>query len=71
MSIRNNTTLLVPREVAARLRVTEGVLAKWRLTGEPAIPYVTIGGRVRYPAQGVEDMIAASTRLSTSDRGGA
>lgn len=67
----HRTVLLRPADVAELLGVTENTLAKWRLTGEPAIPYVKLGGRIRYPAQAVEDAITANMRGSTSDKGGA
>jgi len=58
--------LVKPAEVAAKLKIGENTLAKWRLSGRgPA--YVKIGARVMYDAGTVEKWIASRVRVSTSD----
>ena len=42
-------SLLSPKEAAAFLRVSPDTLAVWRCTKRyPNLPYVKIGGRIRY-----------------------
>lgn len=43
-----NKDLLTPRDAADYIGVTIATLAVWRCTGRYAIPYVKVGGRVRY-----------------------
>lgn len=40
--------LLTPKEAAEFLGVTPGTLAVWRCVSRYAIPYVKIGGKVKY-----------------------
>ncbi len=67
-SIPAKTVLLTPKEAAARLRVTEGTLAKWRMTALRRLPYVKVGAKVAYTEAALEDFIADGLRQSTSDR---
>jgi hypothetical protein len=48
---------MTPREVADRWRIDEGTLANWRTAGE-GVPWVKVGGSVRYK---VADVIAFET----------
>jgi excisionase family DNA binding protein len=61
------TVLLTPRETAARLRVSESTLAKWRMTAARALPYIKIGAKVAYNEVEVEKWLVARMRRSTSD----
>jgi hypothetical protein len=45
--------LLTPQEVAIELRVSVGTLAVWRCTKRYPLPYLKIGGAVRYNAADV------------------
>lgn len=45
---------LTPKQVSALLRIAEGTLAAWRSTDRVKLPYVKIGGAVRYRRSDVE-----------------
>jgi excisionase family DNA binding protein len=45
--------LLIPKEVSALLRVSEGTLAQWRHHKRYALPFVKIGRAVRYRPEDV------------------
>ena len=62
--------LLTVHETAALLRCSVHSLNKWRLTGSGP-RFVRVGSRVRYPRSALADFIKKSTRVSTSDTGGA
>jgi excisionase family DNA binding protein len=66
---KTQTVLLTPKETAARLRVSESTLAKWRMTASRALPYVKIGAKVAYDEREVEKWLASQARKSTSDNG--
>jgi len=68
---KNQTVLLTPKEAAARLRVSESTLAKWRMTALRALAFVKVGHKVLYDEREVERFIAARMRKSTSDTGAA
>jgi excisionase family DNA binding protein len=68
-NIKIQTVLLTPKEAAARLRVSESTLAKWRMTALRALPFVKVGHKVVYAEREVERFIAAQMRKSTSDNG--
>jgi len=40
--------LNTPEEEAKRLKISVKTLAKWRSTGHPKLPFIKIGGAVRY-----------------------
>ena len=63
----SQTVLLTPKEAAARLRVSESTLAKWRMTAHRKLPFVKIGAKVVYDEAVIERFIAARSRVSTSD----
>jgi excisionase family DNA binding protein len=46
--------LYSPDEVAEILGVAPSTLARWRRTGDPDLPYVRLGGRVRYRASDID-----------------
>jgi hypothetical protein len=54
----SNEPLLAPSDVAKRLGLEETTLAAWRCSGRPALPYVRIGGRIRYRPCDVASFIA-------------
>lgn len=61
------TVLLTPKEAAARLRISESTLAKWRMVASRRLPFVKIGAKVLYAETVIEGYIAARSRASTSD----
>ncbi len=50
--------LLTPDQVAAELGLSHRTLADWRRTKRAALPYVKVGGRVRYRRTDVAAFIA-------------
>jgi hypothetical protein len=59
-------TLLLQKEAAARLRLSERTLERWRLTGDGP-PFVKCGRRVAYRSADIEAFITAHVRTSTSE----
>ncbi|MGN6529327.1 MAG: helix-turn-helix domain-containing protein [Burkholderiaceae bacterium] len=53
---------LAPRAVAQWLGVPEGTLASWRSTGRVELPFLKLGGLIRYRRADVEAFLAASQR---------
>jgi predicted DNA-binding transcriptional regulator AlpA len=66
----NLDPLLTVHETAELLRCSVHSLNKWRLTGSGP-RFVRVGARVRYRRSAIADFIEKSTRVSTSDTGGA
>lgn len=60
MQDNKNTVMISPKELAARWGVSEGHLANTRSDGSSPIPYLRIGGVVRYELGEVESFEAAS-----------
>jgi helix-turn-helix protein len=59
--LNNELDLLIPREVAALLRTTPGVLAVWRCKNSVALPYVKLGAKILYRRSDVEAFLASRT----------
>ena len=57
--------LLTTKSLAERIGVTEGCLAKWRLTGEGP-KYINIGRRIGYDPRDVQTWLDARRVSSTS-----
>lgn len=51
-------TLLTTEELAALLGLHPATLRAWRSNASPVIPYVRIGGSVRYDLADVHDFLA-------------
>jgi excisionase family DNA binding protein len=49
-----NKLLYSPDELAELLGIAPSTLTRWRRTGDPELPYVRLGGRVRYRAADIE-----------------
>jgi predicted site-specific integrase-resolvase len=49
-----NEKLYSADELADLFGVTASTLARWRRTGEPNLPYLRLGNRVRYRACDIE-----------------
>ena len=62
MSAKILTSLLTPEEVGEALHVTPHTLAVWRCTKRRNLPYVKVGGLVRYRAADVEAFIASNLK---------
>ena len=59
--------LMTGAQVSRVLQVDEQILANWRCTNRVAgLPYVKIGGAVRYRRQDVDAFIAANLRGTES-----
>jgi len=58
--------VLTPRDAAQYVQLTENWLAKLRCRGGGP-RYTTLGKRVRYPVQSLDEWIASNMRKSTSD----
>ena len=59
MSASIPTQLLTPEAVADQLGLTLHTLAVWRCAKRQPLPYVKLGGRVRYRAADVEAFISS------------
>lgn len=59
--------LLNPKAAAARLGVTDGTLAKWRLSGFGPT-FIKVGSRVKYTPNAIDSWLVSRERVSTSDR---
>lgn len=60
--------LLSEAETADILGVKTGTLQVWRSTGRYDLPYVKVGGKVRYPPPGLRAFIKRRTMLHTSKK---
>jgi predicted DNA-binding transcriptional regulator AlpA len=58
--------LLTPKEVAARLRVSQSFLAKSRMRGDGP-PFIAIGRSIRYSESALIQWMRSQQRLSTSE----
>lgn len=52
--------LMTDEEVSAVLNVPPPTLAAWRSTGRVALPYVRVGGAIRYSRADVANFIQAN-----------
>jgi excisionase family DNA binding protein len=59
--------LLTPQEAAAFLTTTPGTLQIWRTTGRYSLPFVKLGGCVRYRREDLETFLRARTVDPTAD----
>ena len=67
------TPLLNPHQAADFLNVPESTLAVWRCTGRVALPYLKVGGHVRYRQEDIERYLldrhhAASVPVEAGER---
>ena len=54
--------LLPPKDASAILGIREATLATWRSTNRQRLPFVKVGGRVRYRASDLHAYIEARVR---------
>jgi len=59
--------LLLEASAAHYLEITSKTLQNWRCTGRYALPYVKIGGRVRYRAGDLKKFIERRLRNHTGE----
>lgn len=50
--------LMKPKEAAQYLQITESTLQAWRATNRKKLPYVKVGGGVRYRREDLDNFIA-------------
>lgn len=46
--------LILPEEAAKLLSVSEGTLNRWRSTDKKDLPYIKVGGAIRYSVDDIE-----------------
>lgn len=56
--------LLTVAQVAEKIDVSTSTLGSWRSTGRHALPFIKIGGKVRYRASDLDAWLASRTRES-------
>lgn len=56
--------LLTPEQVAKQLVIEEATLAVWRSTNRQPLPFVKLGGLVRYRRQDVHEFIASKRQCA-------
>ncbi len=56
--------LMTPNALAARLGITPGILARWRVQGRGP-RFIRVGGRVRYREEAVRTWLAEREYSST------
>jgi excisionase family DNA binding protein len=61
-----DTDYLTAIDVARMLGVREQTLALWRSTGRHSLPFVRVGGRVRYRRSDVDAWLTSRSGTSTS-----
>lgn len=57
----NTSSLLTTDEVANQLGIKSETLQVWRCTRRYNLPYIKVGGRVRYKAEDIESFIQKRT----------
>jgi predicted DNA-binding transcriptional regulator AlpA len=65
MEHNNNTILLNEHEAADRLGIKVSTLRRWRVKGSD-LPFIRIGGRIKYADNDIEGYIQSRRVLSTS-----
>lgn len=58
--------LLTPEQLATKLDLSVKTLATWRSCGRHALPYIRVGGRIRYRRADVDAWLASRQRTSTA-----
>lgn len=59
-----SSDLLTESEAAELLRISPGTLSVWRSTGRHDLPFVKVGGAVRYSRMALEAWLQARTRAN-------
>jgi predicted site-specific integrase-resolvase len=63
-------TLLRQRDAARLLGVSVRSLERWRCSGTVDLPYVKLGGVIRYQLENIQRLIASRTIRNTSEENG-
>lgn len=58
--------LLTPEQAANTLGVSPGTLQIWRTTGRYNLPFVKVGGRVKYRAEDLQAFVERRTMSHTA-----
>lgn len=58
------SALLTPNEAASELQVSTGTLQVWRSTGRHSLPFVKVGGCVRYRRSDIEAWLDKRTQAN-------
>ncbi|MEX2671908.1 MAG: helix-turn-helix domain-containing protein [Phycisphaeraceae bacterium] len=64
-----NNSLLTTEQVASRLNVNPGTLRVWRCTKRYDLPFLRIGGAVRYEREAVEAFIVRQRQKADAEEG--
>lgn len=57
-------SLATPAQVSERLQVPQKTLAVWRSTNRVRLPFVKVGGAVRYRWADIEQFVASNTHAT-------
>lgn len=65
--MKNSQTekLLTPKDASIYLGLSIGTLAVWRTTGRHELPFIKIGGRVRYKVEDLDNWVTSRTKTIT------
>lgn len=58
--------LLTPEQAAQLLGLSDRTLATWRSTGRHSLPYIRVGGRIRYSKAALTAWFQSRQRTSTA-----
>ncbi len=65
-AILDPADLLTPEQAAQLLGMSDRTLATWRSTGRHALPYIRVGGRIRYSKAALTAWFQSRQRTSTA-----
>lgn len=65
-AILDPADLLTPEQAAQLLGLSDRTLATWRSTGRHALPYIRVGGRIRYSKAALTAWFQSRQRTSTT-----
>lgn len=65
-AILDPADLLTPEQAAQLLGMSDRTLATWRSTGRHALPYIRVGGRIRYSKAALTAWLESRQRTSTT-----
>lgn len=65
-AILDPADLLTPEQAAQLLGLSDRTLATWRSTGRHSLPYIRVGGRIRYSKAALTAWFQSRQRTSTA-----
>lgn len=65
-AILDPADLLTPEQAAQLLGMSDRTLATWRSTGRHGLPYIRVGGRIRYSKAALTAWFQSRQRTSTA-----